>query len=180
MGGVFFRVAIDVDWFHKQSKRQCESILHQYYLNDQIDKYGHILGESNVMSHLPRVNDIAESLKSQCSHFKHGAVLTGGDASGTRAHTESKCAHCFAVFGVGEFNPMWWDRRSASDVKVLACGGSIDWINPLQHWRSTSEAQLISVFTKKKRCHRQYHLSGQRRSNRKDNWATTAVSLPIV
>ena len=27
-----------------------------------------------------------------------------------------------------------------------------------EYWRSTSEAQLISVFTKKKRCHRQYHV----------------------
>ena len=143
MGGVFFRVAIDVEWFQKQSNRQCESVLHQYYLIDQTEKYGHILGESNIMSHLPRVSDIAESLKLQCSRFKHGAVLTGGDASGTRAHTESKCAHCFAVFGVGEFSPMWWDRRDASDVKVLACGGSIDWINPMQQNSGRSEVLCI-------------------------------------
>ena len=145
MGGIFFRFAIDVEWFHKQCMRQCESELHQYYLPDQIENYRHILGERNIMSHLPRVSEIAVSLKEQCSHYQHGAVLTGGDASGTRAHTESKCSHCFAVFGVGESSPVWWDRRHASDVKVIACGGSIDWISPMQ--QSSGRSEVICILT---------------------------------
>lgn len=145
MGGIFFRFAIDVEWFHKQCMRQCESELHQYYLPDQTETYRHILGERNIMSHLPRVSEIAASLKEQCSHYQHGAVLTGGDASGTRAHTESKCSHCFAVFGVGESSPVWWDRRHASDVKVMACGGSIDWISPMQ--QSSGRSEVICILT---------------------------------
>ena len=67
------------------------------------------------------------------------------DASGTRAHTESKCSHCFAVFGVGESSPVWWDRRHASDVKVMACGGSIDWVSPMQ--QSSGRSEVICILT---------------------------------
>jgi hypothetical protein len=144
-GGVFFRTAIDTEWFGKQRGRQRESRLHQYYLTEQVEKYGQIMTESNIMSNLPCVHEIAESLKYQCTQFKHGAVLTGGDASGTRAHTESKCAHCFVVFGVGESSPVWWDKRPASDVKVLACGGSIDWVEPMQ--QNSGRSEVICILT---------------------------------
>ena len=144
-GGVFLRVAIDVDWFLLQQSRQTELSTYQYHYPCQLECYEQIIGENNIMTHLPNVLDIAASLKAQCSRFRRGAVLTGGDASGTRAHTESKCAHCFVVFGVGESSPTWWEKRSANDVRVIACGGSIDWIDPLQ--QSSGRSEVLCILT---------------------------------
>ena len=53
--------------------------------------------------------------------------------------------HCFVVFGVGESSPTWWEKRSANDVRVIACGGSIDWIDPLQ--QSSGRSEVLCILT---------------------------------
>ena len=143
--GIYFRTAIDIEWFLKQQARPDPIALDQFYLVEHIPKYAHVIGESNLMPHIPTVDELVEGLKEKCKKFKHGAVLTGGDASGTRAHTESRCAHCFIVFGVGESDPWWWDKKTAADVDVLACGGSIDWIDPLQ--QNSARSEILCVLT---------------------------------
>ena len=143
--GVYFRVAIDKEWFQSQVTRTQPIALNQFYLPQNGNQYAQVIGEQNIMTDLPRVSDLAEDLKKQCLKFKNGAVLTGGDASGTRAHTKSRCAHCFIVFGVGESDPFWWDKKDAADVSVMACGGSIDWIDPLQ--QNSARSEIICVLT---------------------------------
>jgi hypothetical protein len=143
--GIYFRPAIDREWFHLQKTRPEPIALEQFYLNEQVESYEHVIGEENLMPHLPKVEDLIDDLREQCKMFKKGAVLTGGDASGTRAHTESRSAHCFIVFGVGESDPWWWEKKAATDVEVLACGGSIDWIEPLR--QNSARSEIICVLT---------------------------------
>ena len=143
--GIYFRTAIDREWFHMQKMRPEPIALEQFYLNEQVESYEHVIGEKNLMPHLPKVEDLIDGLREQCKMFKKGAVLTGGDASGTRAHTESRSAHCFVVFGVGESDPWWWEKKAATDVEVLACGGSIDWIEPLR--QNSARSEIICVLT---------------------------------
>ena len=143
--GIYFRTAIDREWFHMQKMRPEPIALEQFYLNEQVESYEHVIGEKNLMPHLPKVEDLIDGLREQCKMFKKGAVLTGGDASGTRAHTESRSAHCFIVFGVGESDPWWWEKKAATDVEVLACGGSIDWVEPLR--QNSARSEIICVLT---------------------------------
>ena len=75
-GGVFLRVAIDVDWFLLQQSRQTELLTCQYHLPCQsLECYEQIIGENNIMTHLPRVIDIVAHLKAQCGMFRRGAAF---------------------------------------------------------------------------------------------------------
>ena len=49
------------------------------------------------------------------------------------------------MFGVGESDPWWWEKKAATDVEVLACGGSIDWIEPLR--QNSARSEIICVLT---------------------------------
>ena len=71
--GIFFRVAIDVEWFDQLTANPPCSELKQFHVPAANECYEHIIREDLVLPNLPPVHELAPQLQVLCAKYNNGA-----------------------------------------------------------------------------------------------------------
>jgi len=89
-----------------------------------------LVGEGNAGGNAELLLDQFAGFRASAAKYKKGCIIAGGDGSAAKKNGIQEGAYGWCVYGTGPFSVAALAKKSGKSIKVLASGGSADWILP--------------------------------------------------
>jgi len=146
LGGVFLRYAIDPGCKARMFNHNVVSNLPKFQWPSTYEKCVSLqdfIGEGNAgVLKRPMARQFAE-WRVKASLFKKGGIIAGGDGSAKELPEGQEAAFAWCVLAIGNLTMKDIARKPASWVKILASGGSADWV--MRVFRTNTRAEKLHI-----------------------------------
>ena len=101
------------------------------------------IGEGNTGSLKKPMREQFQNWKIEAAKFKKGGIIAGGDGSAKELPNGQEAAFAWCVLAIGPLSMSHLNRQKASYIKLLASGGSADWVMAV--YRTNTRAEKLHI-----------------------------------